>query len=109
MGLARFQQRDGNRGGGKGAQHFSGGQRLLAIAHWSLAAAAGNVAVDNLPVEQSGGASGGGGVERGARFALLFFHWCLVGFDFFFFLFFFYGGVVREVVTSEDFCYFVGG
>src|SRR5260221_10026943 len=92
MGLARFQQRDGNRGGGKGAQHFSGGQRLLAIAHWSLAAAAGNVAVDNLPVEQSGGASGGQSVSRGAEWLEIFFCCRGGGIIFFFFFFFFLWG-----------------
>src|SRR5258708_30821900 len=92
MDLTRFQQRDGNRGGGNGAQHFSGGQRLLAIAHWSLAAAAGNVAVDNIPVEQSGGASGGGGCAPRARFSPVY-SFCFLGVFFFFFFFFFFSGV----------------
>src|SRR5258706_12047233 len=91
MDLTRFQQRDGNRGGGNGAQHFSGGQRLLAIAHWSLAAAAGNVAVDNIPVEQSGGASGGGKFDEGRGRPRRVFSWFGVADSFFFFFFFFFG------------------
>src|SRR5258708_32156080 len=97
MDLTRFQQRDGNRGGGNGAQHFSGGQRLLAIAHWSLAAAAGNVAVDNLPVEQSGGTSGGGGVARGGVWReTIFIVWGASVIFFFFFFCVMGGGGVRR-------------